>query len=105
MASGKCSFTSHKTISIVCICYDLTKEMEELFGRLVAIPSISGNESFFQQLVAKEFSAYSHVKFSDILNNFTVQVGEGTEKVLITAHADEVGFIVTYIDDNGFIYF
>jgi putative aminopeptidase FrvX len=79
--------------------------MEDLFEKLVAIPSISGNESLFQQLVAKEFSEYSQVKFSDVLNNFTVQIGEGSEKVLITAHADEVGFIVTYISDDGFIYF
>jgi len=78
---------------------------QELFKKLVDIPSTSGNESLFQQLVAKEFSQYSQVKFADILNNFTVQVGEGPEKVLITAHADEVGFIVTYISDDGFIYF
>ena len=77
----------------------------ELFQKLVDIPSTSGNESLFQKLVAKEFSQYSQVKFADILNNFTVQVGEGKEKVLITAHADEVGFIVTYINNEGFIYF
>lgn len=77
----------------------------DLFQKLVSIPSISGNESVFQQLVAREFSHYSQVKFADILNNFTVQVGEGKEKILITAHADEVGFIVTFINDDGFIYF
>src|SRR6185437_17076341 len=78
---------------------------DELFKKLVDIPSISGNESLFQKLVAKELSEYSQVKFADILNNFTVQVGEGSQKVLITAHSDEVGFIVTYINDDGFIYF
>ena len=77
----------------------------ELFKKLVEIPSVSGNESLFQQLVSKEFASYSEVKFSDVLNNFTVEVGGGKEKVLITAHADEVGFIVTYIDEDGFIYF
>ncbi|MBI3379268.1 M20/M25/M40 family metallo-hydrolase [Candidatus Gottesmanbacteria bacterium] len=79
--------------------------VDELFQKLVAIPSISGNESLFQKLVAKELSAYSEIKFADILNNFTVQVGQGPQKVLITAHADEVGFIITFINDEGFIYF
>lgn len=78
---------------------------QDLFEKLVKIPSISGNESLFQKLVAHELSEYSKVKFSDILNNFTVQVGDGPQKVLITAHADEVGFIVTYINEEGFIYF
>lgn len=79
--------------------------VDELFKELVATPSISGNESFFQKLVAKELSSSSEVKFGDVLNNYTVQVGQGPQKVLITAHADEVGFIVTYINDDGFIYF
>lgn len=79
--------------------------IDELFKKLVEIPSISGSETLFQQLVAKELATYSQTKFTDILNNYTVQVGAGTEKVLLTAHADEVGFIVTYINDDGFIYF
>lgn len=79
--------------------------IDELFQKLVDIPSISGSESLFQKLVSKELSPYSQVKFADILNNFTVQVGEGPQKVLITAHADEVGFIITFISEDGFLYF
>lgn len=79
--------------------------VNELFKRLVDIPSVSGSESVFQQLVASEFSKFSTSKFSDTLNNYTVQIGNGKEKVLISAHADEVGFIVTYISDDGYIYF
>lgn len=79
--------------------------MDELFKKLVSIPSVSGTESLFQQLVAKEISNDAEVKFTDVLSNFTVQVGKGSQKVLITAHADEIGFIVTYINDEGFIYF
>lgn len=78
---------------------------EVLFKQLFETPSVSGTESVFQMIVAKELSDYSHIKFADILNNFTVQVCQGPQKVLITAHADEIGFIVTYINDEGFIYF
>lgn len=79
--------------------------IDPLFKKLVESPSISGTESLVQQTVARELSAYSEVKFADILSNYTVQVGEGPTKVMITAHSDEVGFIVTYISDEGFIYF
>ena len=91
-------------VNILQIYYNETM-IEELFKKLVEIPSISGNESVFQQLVAKELAPYSQTKFADILNNYTVSVGNGSEKVLITAHADEVGFIITYINEDGFLYF
>lgn len=79
--------------------------MDELFQKLVAIPSISGDEALFQQFVASELSKHSENRFQDVLNSLTVQVGNGPQKVLLTAHADEVGFIVTYISDEGYIYF
>jgi len=79
--------------------------MDELFKKLVGIPSVSGTESLFQQFVARELSRVSSTKFTDVLNNFIAQVGNGSQKVLLTAHADEVGFIVTYINEDGFIYF
>jgi len=80
--------------------------MDELFKKLVDIPSISGNEALFQQFVAGELSKHSSEKANtDVLNSFTAQVGTGSQKILLTAHADEIGFIVTYISDDGFVYF
>ncbi len=78
---------------------------KKLFEELVSIPSISGNETIFQQFVSRTLAQTANIQFTDVLNNFTAQSGTGPEKVLITAHADEVGFIVTFISDDGFIYF
>jgi endoglucanase len=36
-------------------------------------------------------------------NLFCVKKGNGTRKVMIAAHMDEIGFVVKYIDSNGFI--
>tara|TARA_R100000027_G_scaffold59418_1_gene49735 strand:- start:1801 stop:2769 length:969 start_codon:yes stop_codon:yes gene_type:complete len=42
----------------------------------------------------------------DTLGNRMATVGEGNDPVLMLAgHMDELGFIVSYVDDNGFIYF
>jgi len=79
--------------------------IDPLFKKLVDIPSISGSESVFQQQVAAELRDCGEVKFEDTLNNYTVQVGNGPQKVMITAHSDEVGFIITYVSDDGFIFF
>ena len=41
---------------------------------------------------------------TDIMGNLYLKTGSGPGKVMITAHCDEVGFQVTSIDENGFVY-
>jgi len=41
----------------------------------------------------------------DVLGNRFVSIGKGERSLMIASHSDEIGFIVTYIDDNGFIFF
>lgn len=79
--------------------------MKEFFRRLVDTPSVSGEESLFQKVVAHELAPYAKETFADLINNHSVVVGDGSQRVLVTAHADEVGYIVTYINPDGFIYF
>jgi endoglucanase len=79
--------------------------IDPLFKQLVDVPSVSGNENLFQKLVENEVGSITSTNAEDVLGNFTATIGSGDKKVLITAHADEVGFIVTYISDDGFIYF
>ena len=38
-------------------------------------------------------------------NVIVVKKGKESKKVMIGAHMDEIGFIVTHIDDNGFVFF
>jgi putative aminopeptidase FrvX len=77
----------------------------KLFKQMVEIPSVSGHESLFQKLISHELAGFGDSRFQDLLGSLTFQAGKGKESVMLTAHADEIGFIVTYIDDAGFIYF
>jgi endoglucanase len=77
---------------------------DELFKNMVDIPSVSGNENKFQEFVDSELKSITSSNFEDVMGNYITTIGSGKEKVLITAHADEVGFIVTYINDQGYIY-
>ena len=38
-------------------------------------------------------------------NRFSVLKGKGKPTLMLSGHMDEIGFMVTYIDDQGFLYF
>lgn len=78
--------------------------VDPLFKNLIDIPTVSGNENQFQRFVDNVLKSVAASRFEDVLDNFIATIGTGADKVLITAHADEVGFIVTFISDSGYIY-
>lgn len=71
------------------------------------IPGVTGDE----QLVADYFDAQLNEivdnNYSDALgNNVYVKNGKNSDlKIMLSAHMDEIGFVVHYIDEKGFIYF
>lgn len=78
--------------------------MENLLLNLCNIEGISGNESKIAEFTKSELEKYSKVK---ILKTKSVLATLGNEKseikILLDAHIDQVGFVVTDIDENGFL--
>ncbi|MFA5479947.1 MAG: M28 family peptidase [Candidatus Muiribacteriota bacterium] len=77
------------------------KELTNLFG-----PSGFENEVaewFFSKM--KKCRNVDNVVKDKIGNVYAEIKGKSPRKVILSAHSDEVGFIITYIDDNGFIKF
>ena len=84
--------------------------MYSLIKKVVCCPGVSGNEKQIAALLEKEVAPYVDETYTDALGNLiAIKYGnlEGGErkKLLYCAHMDEIGFIVTYIEDNGFIRF
>lgn len=75
---------------------------------LVEAPSPSGYEQPAQRIFREYVSNYVDEIKTDVLGNtFGLIKGQEGEKpiVMLAGHCDEVGFMVKYIDDQGFIYF
>lgn len=71
--------------------------------------SVSSNERGFLEYVKKEISPFVANPKTDIhfdaMGNLIAVMGKGCgEKVMFDAHADTIGFIAHYIDENGFVY-
>jgi putative aminopeptidase FrvX len=72
---------------------------------LSSAPGVSGYEEPVQRLVRDRLAGVAEPEI-DAFGDVLAEVNKGaTPQVLVTGHADQIGFIVTYIDDDGFVYF
>ena len=82
--------------------------MKTLIQKLVETKGPSGYENEIRQVIAQEISGLGDEVKTDALGNLIVRKGttaKGGLKILMTAHMDEIGVIVTHIDDKGFARF
>lgn len=74
--------------------------------RLIASPSPSGFEQAAQQVIREEIKAYTDEIRTDVHGNVIAALNPGGQpRIMLEAHTDELGFLVRYIDEQGFIYF
>lgn len=73
--------------------------------KLIGIQSVSGREGRISEYIKGEIGEYFDECYTDALGNLIChKKGEG-EKIMFCAHMDEIGFIVTTVDDGGFVHF
>ena len=69
-------------------------------------PGAPGFEFNIRNLIRKEIDGYADdISIDNMGNLIAFKKGKSEKKVLIAAHMDEIAFIVTHIDDDGFIRF
>ncbi|MGH2506130.1 MAG: M20/M25/M40 family metallo-hydrolase [Ktedonobacteraceae bacterium] len=74
--------------------------------RLVASPSPSGFEQPAQAVVRAEVQQFADEVRTDVMGNVIAALNPtGMPRVMLTAHCDELGFLIRYIDERGFLYF
>jgi tetrahedral aminopeptidase len=75
-----------------------------LAEELLNAPGIPGREEQVREIVRREMEPLVDEITVDALGSVIgIKKGSGGPKVMLAAHMDEIGFMVKYIDDNGFI--
>ena len=77
----------------------------ELLKKLTMIPSPSGRENSIRAAIESELSGVCDEIFTDALGNLICHKKGNGKKLMLAAHMDEIGFMVNYIDDKGFLRF
>lgn len=79
----------------------------DLLARICEAPGAPGSERRIRQLVLEEIDGLAdEVRVDNMGNVVALKKGRASDKkCMAAAHMDEIGFIVTHIDDDGFVRF
>ena len=81
--------------------------MSDLLRRLTSARGVSGDEGDIRKVIIDEITPLVDEVHIDRMGN-VIGYKKGTNpkrKVMLCAHMDEVGFIITRIEDNGMLKF
>lgn len=83
------------------------KESIEILKKLTETPGVSGFEAPIRRVLADYLQPYStEVKTDNLGSLIAIKKGKSPEpKIMLAAHMDEVGFMVTQVTGEGFIRF
>jgi putative aminopeptidase FrvX len=82
--------------------------MKPLIQKLVETQGPSGYEGQIRSVIRQEIESYADSIQIDAMGNLIVQKGKaapGGVKMMLAAHVDEIGVMVTQVDQQGFVRF
>lgn len=78
----------------------------EFLETLLKTPGPSGYESYVQEVVRGYLSEFADTISTDLHGNVIACKNPGADiRVMYAGHCDQIGLLVSQIDDNGFLYF
>src|ERR671910_2234751 len=77
----------------------------EFLKRLLSTPGPSGNEGAAAKIWREEAKGFAEVRGDRMGNSFATLNAGGLPKVMLSGHIDEIGLMVTHIDEKGLLRF
>jgi putative aminopeptidase FrvX len=84
----------------------MEERSKEFLKRYMETISPSGFEGEAAKIWREEAERFANRTWVDLHGNSFALVHEGgSPRVMLAGHTDEIGFMISYIDENGFLYF
>lgn len=83
----------------------MDQKIKEALYESLQMASPSGSEELVTNLFQRMVSPYVDEVYTDVNGNCIAHKKGSGQKIMLMAHADEVGLMISYIDDRGFLYF
>ncbi len=65
----------------------------------------SGSEDTSMRIWKRRAEKFAKSVYTDTHGNSYAEVGEGPPTLMLAGHIDEIGLLITYVDDRGYAYF
>ncbi len=83
----------------------MNAKSKDFLQRLVETPSPSGYEHDVQKLVRERIKPWCDSVRTDVMGNvFGIRNPKGKPRIMLAGHCDQIGFIVQYITEEGFLH-
>ncbi|HEY3251993.1 MAG TPA: M42 family peptidase, partial [Ignavibacteria bacterium] len=83
----------------------MNNNQKQFLINLINTPAPSGFEEAVQKMWQNEVSTFCRDIQKDTHGNLIASINPGKEKsLMLVGHSDEIGLIINYINDEGFIY-
>ncbi|MGQ9680695.1 MAG: M42 family peptidase [Candidatus Bathyarchaeia archaeon] len=83
----------------------MTIEIFEILKDLMEAPAVTGFEEQRRRRVIQHFARYCDSVSVDIIGNVIGTIGEGKRSIMLSGHYDQIGFMVTHVDEKGYAHF
>jgi len=84
----------------------MQKEPFEFLKAMAETPSVTGFEQPVARIIRKRMKPYADTITSDIHGNTIVALNpKGSPRIMLAGHCDQIGLMVKYITDDGFLTF
>jgi len=83
----------------------MRKASYEFLKRLLSTPGPSGNEGATAKIWREEAGGFAEVRGDKMGNSFATIGAGGSPRVMLSGHIDEIGVMITHIDDQGLLHF
>jgi endoglucanase len=83
----------------------MRKASYEFLKKLLSTPSPSGKEGAAAGVWREEARRFAEVRGDRMGNSFATLNAGGAPRVMLSGHIDEIGLMITHIDDQGFLHF
>lgn len=83
---------------------NLPNESKHLLSRLCLINGTSGTEELVQEFIVQTIRPFVDDVYVDLMGNVVAHKRGNGKRLMLVAHSDEVGLMVTYVDAEGFLH-
>ncbi|PLX96473.1 MAG: hydrolase [Desulfuromonas sp.] len=84
----------------------MDRQKFDFLKELVETPSPSGYEQPAQRVIRRQLDGVVESLTTDVMGNLVARLGDPEgPRVMLAGHCDEIGFMVQYVDDHGYISF